>query len=186
MTSWKALVLLVLLVAALAACDVPAESPELVESANEAADTAEQAVDEAPAEAPAPEAAAPGNFAVGDLVALGNLQVRVHEVRDPLEPTEFMPPAEGSRYVGVDMEVTNTAAEPELFSYLMSVELQDSQNITYSPTFTDHQPSPPDGELAPGNARRGLVVFEVPQSATELRLNFDGSVFGTGQVTVDL
>ena len=133
------------------------------------------------------EGGQPETFKVGDMVALGDYEVTVHGVQDPLPPQNQLvtvPP--GDRYVGVDVEVTNTTDESKPFSGLLAFELQDAENRTYDPTFSGHQPAMPDGELAPNSGKRGLAVFQVPEVMSALRLNFDSSVFGTGTATVNL
>ena len=125
---------------------------------------------------------------MGDVVRLGDFTVVVHGVKDPVTSTnQFLRPEAGNRWVAVDLEVTNTSDEPETFSALLGLEIQDSENRVFDlNVMSGVQPGPPDGELAPGGARRGTAVFEVPTTATGLRLLFKGEIFGAGQVIVVL
>ena len=155
--------------------------PTLVESSPTTADEGAAAEpDEAPPE--------PETFTVGDRVAIGQIEVETFGVTDPLEPTgEYgLPPAPGSRFVGVDVEVTNTTDEPFIFSAPLTFELKDPDNIAYPVTFTDHSPGPPDGQIGPGQARRGLLVFEVPEGVGELLLVFVGYLLSAESAEVAL
>jgi len=155
------------------------EEPEKVGEAGQG----EEPADDQPAE----EEEKKTTFAVGDVVALGDYEVTVHGVQNPLPPaSEFITAPAANKYVGLDIEVKNTTDESKAFSAFLAIELQDAENRTYDLTFTDHQPAVPDGELAAGAGRRGLAVFQVPEAATGLRLLFSGDVFSTGNATVEL
>ncbi|MGI8806561.1 MAG: hypothetical protein ACR2KK_01660 [Acidimicrobiales bacterium] len=50
-------------------------------------------------------AAQPTTFKPGDLVKIGDYQVVIHKVTDPVASTnQFLKPAAGKRWVGLDME----------------------------------------------------------------------------------
>lgn len=126
-------------------------------------------------------------FRVGDLVALGEWQIRVHSVTDPLNSSnEFITPSTGNRWVAVDVEVTNKASESAIVSTLMCLELQDASNQNFSIALTAEDFPELDGEVAANSARRGTVVFEVPQSAAGLVLKFNCDLFSTGQALIKL
>ena len=130
----------------------------------------------------------PQVFAIGDLVELGDWQVRAHGVTDPVQSTnQFVTPAPGNRWVGVDVEVTNTGTDPQVVSSLMCFEVVDDQNRSYSMALTAEEGStPPDGEVAAGASRRGTVTYEVPADAAGLRLTFKCDLFSTGSATIAL
>lgn len=134
------------------------------------------------------QGAQPEVFAVGDLVELGDWRVQVHGVTDPVESTnQFLAPSAGNRWVAVDAEVTNTGAEPQAVSSLLCFEVADDQNRSYTLTITgDPGATPPDGEVAPGAARRGTLTYEVPADAAGLRLTFKCDLFSTGSATIAL
>lgn len=136
----------------------------------------------------ASDTAQPEVFAVGDLVELGDWQVRVHGVTDPVESTNsVITPAPGTRWVAVDAEVTNTGSEPETVSSLVCFEIVDDQNRSYTMTITGEEgPAPPDGEVAPGASRRGTMTYEVPADAAGLRLTFQCDLLSTGSATIAL
>lgn len=119
---------------------------------------------------------------------LGDWTVKVNGVADPQAPAnEFSTPAAGNRWVGVDAEVTNGSADPATVSSLACFKLHDSANREYSETIASGiTPAAPDGQIEPGGAKRGTLVFEVPQDATGLQLRFNCDLLDTGQVIIDL
>lgn len=132
--------------------------------------------------------AQPEVFAVGDVVQLGDWQVRVHGVTDPVQSTNpILTPAPGTRWVAVDVEVTNTGASPQTVSSLLCFEVADGQNRSYNLTLTaDPGAASPDGEVAAGASRRGTLTYEVPADAAGLRLGFKCDLFSTGSATIAL
>lgn len=132
--------------------------------------------------------AGPQEFAVGDVVELGDWRVQVHGVTDPVASTnEFLTPAPGNRWVAADVEVTNVGSEPQVVSSLVCFEIVDDQNRSYTLALTgDPGAAPPDGEVAAGAARRGTLTYEVPVDAAGLRLMFECDLFSTGSATIAL
>ncbi|MCB1026883.1 MAG: DUF4352 domain-containing protein [Microthrixaceae bacterium] len=133
-------------------------------------------------------AATDEEFAVGDAVALGDWQVKVYEFVDPVEVTnEFSQPEEGKRRVKVDAEVTNNGDEPANVSSLLCFELKDGENRTYDQTlFGDSDVGSIDGEIAPGEALRGEVEYDVPAEAGGFVLNFKCDLFSSGTAKITL
>lgn len=143
----------------------------------EAAD-AEEAGEDGPAE----------SFGIGDTVALGDWELTVHSLTDPLEPTnEFLSPDEGNRWVSLDVEVGNNADSAENVSSILCFEIQDSENRAYDVALiTGNNGASIDGEVAAGGSRRGDIDFEIPEAADGLRLNFKCDLFSKGSATIDL
>lgn len=127
-------------------------------------------------------------FVVGDDVELGKWVVKVHEFVDPVEvdPESFMVPDEGKRRVKVDAEVTNNGDKPATVSSLMCFELKDGENKTYSQTIGDSDVGSIDGEVAPGDAIRGEVEYDVPADASDFVLNFSCDLLSSGSAKIKL
>lgn len=131
--------------------------------------------------------ATPEVFAVGDLVELGDWQVRAHGVTDPYaSDNQLLQPAAGNRWVAVDVEVTNGSAEIQTVSSILCFGLQDSASVEYQMTITGDAALPPDGEVAAGASKRGTLVYEVPQAATGLQMTFKCDLLSTGTATISL
>jgi len=130
----------------------------------------------------------PEVFAVGDLVELGDWQVRVHGVTDPLQSEDpSLQPTAGHRWVAVDVEVTNMSDQTATVSSLVCFVLKDDTNTTYDQTVTGASTAAtPDGDLPAGGSLRGTVEYEIPANADGLRLDFSCDLLAPGTATIAL
>ena len=127
-------------------------------------------------------------FGVGDVVAIGDLQVVVHGLRQDPGTAIFHPDA-GDQFVAVDVSVTNTGASPRTISSLLQMKLKDASGQSYDLHLGAQAAagaSPPDGELSPGETVRGQVAYQVPADVGGLLFVFDPNLAGFGKVTVAL
>jgi hypothetical protein len=119
---------------------------------------------------------------VGGTAVTGPFEVTLHAVEDPVAPDEFFAPDPGNRYVGVELEVRNTSAEPQTLSTLLAVEVVDSESQAWSTSlFAVPGRAAIDGEIPAGESRRGWVGFELPETSSGLRLFVDGVLIGDGE-----
>ncbi|MEV4415409.1 DUF4352 domain-containing protein [Catellatospora sp. NPDC049609] len=134
------------------------------------------------------EATAAKEFKVGDQVKVGDWEVAVHKVTDPLKPGEFLQPDKGKRWLRVEVEVTNLTSAPAKFYMLMhGFELQDDKNRVYDITVTGVDGGAVlDGTVAAGKSRRGSVDFEVDTDAKGLVFNFSDGLTGDSTATIKL
>lgn len=125
---------------------------------------------------------AAGDRPVGATAKTGNLDVTVFGVTDPQPaPSRFEQPKAGFRFVAVDVQVANKSNRQERFSSILGFSLLDSSNRKYDAEFLSSlTPGPPEGEIPPGEAIRGFVVFQVPESATGLRFRVQGNLTAAG------
>ena len=65
-------------------------------------------------------------------------------------------------------------------STILRLELHDSQSYKYDIAFAGMDLPQLGGDVAPGAARRGWAVFEVPDTATGLVLRVQGDSTATG------
>lgn len=127
-------------------------------------------------------------FSIGDTVKLGNWQLVVNSLTDPQPPSnKFEGPAAGNRWISLDITVQNVGSTSSSFIGQLAFEVQDTNAFTYRPAFTGVEPQAPSGEIAPGAQKRGIAVFEVPETATTgLVLNFEGKLFDSGIASIKL
>lgn len=149
-----------------------------------AADTVPSTETVSPEATAAPASTTPPVFTVGQAVSLGEWTVTAHGVTDNFE--SMFKPAEGNRFVLVDVEVGYTGEGPQPVSSLLCFELQDSENRAHPISAQGNPIGSMDGEITPGGARRGGLVYEVPASATGLRLNFKCDLMTRGSATIQL
>jgi hypothetical protein len=132
--------------------------------------------DPAPAETSA-EPATPQVFTVGQTGTTSDLQVTVHQVVDPWTssvPEEVAPFA--TRFVAVEMTLTNLGDETQRFSTVLGLEMLDSAGHSSSVAFAGRELPTLEGELLPGASRTGTAVFQVPFDSTGLQLQVRGTV----------
>jgi hypothetical protein len=122
-------------------------------------------------------------YAVGDTAHTADLDVTVHTVQDPYQPTnEFETPQQGNRFVAVEAELTNSTDEPITWSSIAGAELTDEQNRPYTVALAGTDLPQLDGDVPARGARRGWVAFEVPEDATGLQLRIKGSLTAEGSL----
>lgn len=143
-----------------------------------------EAGDAAPAEGDEePAAAGEDTHEVGETGTTGDLEVTVETVEDPWEPTnEFDTPAEGQRYVGVELTIVNTGDETTTFSTFAGAEVVDSEGQAWDVTFTTSDEPSIDGDVPAGATRKGWLYLEVGEDAMDLELRIKGSFTATGTV----
>lgn len=125
-------------------------------------------------------------YNVGDTAETGDFEVTVFGFTDP-QPSanEFLEPSPGMRFVSVDVQIINPdSKDQQTFSSLLGFHLLDDQNFQYSEDFMDAglTPGAPGGEIAAGQSIRGFVAFEVPDTASGLKLRVQGSITASGAV----
>ena len=159
--------------------------------ADEADDAAGPAADEPASEpageaSPAPAGASTGDqevYAVGQTAHTGDFDVTVHQVQDPYTPSnQFETPQPGHRYVAVEVELRNTADDTRTISTLLGAEVTDSMNRPWDVALAGLDLPHLDGDVPPGGARRGWMVFEVAEDSTDLVLRIKGNLTATGSL----
>jgi hypothetical protein len=117
---------------------------------------------------------------VNEKVRADTFGIEVFGVDDPYEPEgQDVPPADGMRYVAVDMEVRNLATKPTVVVSGLQLDIEDSNGEKYSPKGGGHGQGPIDGELKSDETKRRAVVYEVPEDATGFTLLLTGRFGGT-------
>lgn len=130
-----------------------------------------------PAEPVATAAQEASVFAVGETGTISDLQVTVHQVVDPWTstvPQEVAP--FGTRFVAVEMTLTNLSDQAQRFSTVLGLEVRDSQGRSSSVAFAGSELPSLEGQLEAGTSRTGTAVFQVPLDATGLQLQVRGTV----------
>jgi len=121
-------------------------------------------------------------YAVGEWAHTSGFDVTVHQVQDPYtSPNEFDTPDPGHRYVAVEVEVRNTTDDRRTFS-TFDAEVIDSMHRPWDTALAGFELPNVDGDVPPGGARRGWIVFEVAEDSTDLILRVKGSLTATGSL----
>ena len=103
---------------------------------------------------------------------------------------EFQEAESGNTFVVVDLGIKNrTSSEFINFSGLLQTRLKDSEDYTYDQTIAVTGNTFQGGQIAPGEVSRGDVVYEVPEDASGLTMQFDFqafSLFDFSRLEIDL
>jgi len=146
------------------------------------ASTSPRKVGEIPPEGTVPGLqASPRRFKVGDVIQVGDWQLVVHGIQNHYTPPKgqygFQQTADpGTHYVAADVEVTNTTQSVQLFLDLL-LRIEDPAGHIFGLTPMLGVPDFPGENIDPGTSRRGLVFFQVPNTATSLDLVYQDSPF---------
>ncbi|MFD5491439.1 DUF4352 domain-containing protein [Streptomyces sp. NPDC127091] len=121
------------------------------------------------------KSAAPEVAKVGDTLTLegfeegSQLDVTVVKVADPAKSAdEFMEPASGKRFVGVQFQLVNTGEAAYSDSPSNGAQVADTEGQQFDATFGDITAGPSMAsslKLKPGAKGLGWIVFEVPEAA---------------------
>ncbi|WP_440897431.1 DUF4352 domain-containing protein [Amphibacillus sp. Q70] len=168
---FKFLVLGIILVFGLAACDdtdannndEPAESEESNDTSDEIGDTEnednlEDATDEV-------EGEEEEDLVVGDTVNFEGLEITLNEAR--IEPGgEFDTPGE-DQFIVANLTIENKTDEEQVISSMLNIELKDEEGYAYMTTFLmEGTKGQLDGSLEVDETMRGEIPFDVPESDT--------------------
>jgi len=127
---------------------------------------------------------------VGERVDGDDLSMVVRSVDRQSQIGQFQEADQGNTFVIVGLAVKNTTENRFLnFSGFLQTQVTDAEDYSYDQTFAMTGQDFEGGQLAPGEVSRGNLVYEVPEDAEGLQLQFDFeafSVFEFDRVTVDL
>lgn len=127
-------------------------------------------------------------YNIGDVIQMGTTLLTVNQVTFPAGD-QFNQPAQGNKFLVIDLTIENHSSAPISFSSLMQTWLKDPSGQKYDIDLMASVASggsSPDGEIAPNEALRGQIGFQVPATATGLVFVFDADVWGTGKAFVAL
>lgn len=157
---------------------------EATTTTREATTTTTEATTTTEEETTTTEGAIQDVYAVGETAHTGVFDVTVHQVVSPWESgNEFEVPLPGHHFVAVEASLVNVdGAEVEVWSSLLGAELTDSQGRPWDIAFAGLDLPMLDGDVGLGMTRRGWVVFEVADDATELLLRMAGNPTATGSL----
>lgn len=138
----------------------------------------------------APDQTGPRSAQLGEVVEGDKLSMVIREVSETTELSQFQTADQGNVFKVVRLAVKNTTSDEFLsFSGFLQTTLKDDEDFTYDQTIATSAQTFTGGQLAPGEVSRGDVVYEVPEDATGLTLQFDFqaiSFFEFDRVNVDL
>lgn len=140
----------------------------------------------------APAATTPPNtpqtYRLGEVIQVDGVALAVLGWSRP-EGTPFAQPTAGNTFVAVELLALNQRDRAANLSTLAQMSLKDGEDRRYTIDLlaaTAAGGAAPEGELLPGERIRGSVGFQVPAEAAGLTFVFDGGLFTSGKVFVEL
>lgn len=127
---------------------------------------------------------------IGDLVEGEDVHLVVESAERTSEINEFVEADEGNVLVVVALAYKNVSDDFHSVSGFLQTRVRDDENYTYDQSLFGTGQALNDGQIAPGEVERGDVVYEIPEEAGGLVLEFDfqlGGLFGDlERATIDL
>jgi hypothetical protein len=129
----------------------------------------------------------PVTYKTGDIVAIGDYELVVFDVRD-LESTDFIKPDEGNKFLSVELSIVNIGRSPLQIMSITQMSVKDERGFNYSRDFKAMTliDTNIDVELSPNENVRGFVGFQVPLDPGPLTFVFEPGLFTTGKVFIEL
>ena len=128
-------------------------------------------------------------YTVGESIELGDSVVTVNEVQVS-QGGQFSSPQPGNEWLNLNITIQNTDNSQQYVTTLGQMFVRDAEGNSYQVAVTDKVMESPnnslDGAIIANSKRSGWVGFEVPEGATGLQYQYNGSMWGGGTVLVDL
>ncbi len=131
----------------------------------------------------------PQSFKVGDQIKIGDSVVTVNKV-EYSQGGQYTHPAEGNEWVNLNITIENTGTSQQYVTTMGQMYVRDGGSNSYQVAVTNKTLENPgfglDGAVIAKSKRTGWVGFEIPKTAKELQFQYNGSIFGGGNILVDL
>ena len=129
-------------------------------------------------------------YKVGDKIQLGNVILTVNKVETSTSG-QYTKPSEGNQWIDLNMTIENTGSKQEYVTTLGQMFVLDDKNNQYQVAVTGKRLANPgsqglDGAIVASAKKTDWVGFEVPKTATGLKLQYNASFFNNKNVLVDL
>jgi len=129
-------------------------------------------------------------YKVGDKIELGNVIITVNSVETSTSG-QYTQPSEGNQWIDLNMTIENTGSKQEFITTLGQMFVLDDKNNQYQVAVTGKRMANAgsvglDGAIVAGAKKTDWVGFEVPKTATGLKLQYNASFFNNKNVLVDL
>ncbi|WP_415379978.1 DUF4352 domain-containing protein [Halosimplex sp. TS25] len=115
---------------------------------------------------------------IGEVVQGDQMSMVVRGMSEQAEIGDFQEAGSGNTFAIVNLAVKNTTDSKFIgFSGFLRTQIKDSEDYTYDRTVAATGETFEGGQLAPGEVSRGDLVYEIPDDASGLALQFDFQTF---------
>jgi hypothetical protein len=126
---------------------------------------------------------------VGDSVKLGGAIVTVNQVATSMG-SQYSKPQAGNKWINLNVTIENTESTEQYVTTMGQMFLRDGDGNSYQVAVTDKTTESVnnnlDGTIIANSKRTGWVGFEVKKDAKNLQFQYNGSMWGGGNIMVDL
>ncbi len=127
---------------------------------------------------------------IGDKVQMGDVILTVNNV-ETSEGGQYTNPSEGNHWIDINMTIENTGSDQEYITTMGQMYVIDSENNQYQVAVTGKRLENSgslgmDGALVAKAKKTDWVGFEVPKTATGLKLQYNASFYSSKNILVDL
>lgn len=129
-------------------------------------------------------------YKVGDKIQLGDVILTVNKVETSTSG-QYTQPSEGNQWIDLNLTIENTGSKQEFITTLGQMFVLDDKNNQYQVAVTGKRMANAgsvglDGAIVAGAKKTDWVGFEVPKTATGLKLQYNASFFNNKNVLVEL
>lgn len=129
-------------------------------------------------------------YKVGDKVQMGDVILTVNNV-ETSDGAQYTTPSEGNQWIDVNMTIENTGSTQQFITTMGQMFVIDSDNNQYQVAVTGKRlenagSAGMDGALVAKAKKTDWVGFEVPKTATGLKLQYNASFWSDKNILVDL
>ncbi len=130
--------------------------------------------------------AASQTYEVGESVEFGDYIMQVATFEDPyITSDEYDLPEAGNRYIAVDVVYNNPTSSPIAYNPY-DWQLFDGDGYSYTYDWMGKDPMLSSGNLNAGATVRGWLTFEVPEDATNFKLQFAPDMLSSDNIEFQL
>lgn len=128
-------------------------------------------------------------YKVGDSIKLGGAVVTVNKM-ETSNGGQFSKPQTGNQWVNLNVTIENTEANQQFVTTMGQMFLRDGDGNSYQVAVTDRMMESVnnslDGAIIAKSKKTGWVGFEVKKDAKNLQFQYNGSMWGGNNITVNL
>lgn len=120
---------------------------------------------------------AKSEYHVGDILKDGDVQIVYVASGEYVEENEYMQPEDGKKFVFIKLAFENQGSSDSSVSSFSFQGYADGYNVDQH--YTDNDLS---ATLSPGRTTDGTIVFEVPENAQEIEIEYESNFFSDDKI----
>ena len=114
-----------------------------------------------------------GSYNIGELVKAEKLEFTALSFKDTKSDNPLLQPKDGTKYIAVEVQITNNGDEKEMVSSMMSFHLENSDGQRQMHIYTPPTDKTFEGQLSKGDTTKGTLTYEVPKNSTGLKFFYN-------------